>query len=573
MGYLKTGGPWQAPYLGCMKRIRILFILLALGQTVAASEIPTGRLDNPYQVVLQHLYWLQKDTYRPPMSALVMPEGVDSTEAVKRSIQLKQILDGKGLYVHLDNIPRDTDYRDSVTGQTRYVLFPLELPVVYVEERDGSWRYSRETWEAIPQLHRSVYPFGSDRLITLFGKGSQETFMGIARWQWGGILGLVLGLFVLYWILYFLFIPLLRAIFKRIGFYNPEEFRTLQHFDRYFTLLILARLALTGIPALMLPAAINMWLLHGIRIAAWLMVLMMGLRFIDLAFGHLRRMADRTDTPTDNQLLPFLRRGAQAGLWILVLIPVLRLLDVNFTALIAGLSIGGLALALAAQDTVKNLISTLIIFIDHPYRLGNYIKAAGVEGTVVEIGLRSTRMMTIDSSIITIPNSNMINNEITNLGVRQFRLIHFMIGVTYDTDPGRMEAYIHALREMALAHPDTLDEHIMIYLSGLNASSIDIRFRTAILAPDIRTEYQIQEELVMAIIRHARMLGISFAFPSQSVYVEQWPAANGMEEDLPEDREAARRDMVEKLTREWLDRRTKTDSSSLSLREDKPSGS
>ncbi|MBK7344509.1 MAG: mechanosensitive ion channel [Saprospiraceae bacterium] len=109
--------------------------------------------------------------------------------------------------------------------------------------------------------------------------------------------------------------------------------------------------------------------------------------------------------------MPILRKTAQIGLVIVILIPILRLLEVNLTALIAGLSIGGIALALAAQDTVKNLISSALIFFDKPYQIGDYIVAGGVEGTVVEIGFRSTRMMTIDSSIIAVPNSNMINDR------------------------------------------------------------------------------------------------------------------------------------------------------------------
>lgn len=526
--------------------------LIALPGT--GQEVPSGQLENPYQAVFHHLYWLQQDSYRPDRAAQALWPGGDSTANVRRAIQLKQILDGKGLFVRLDRLPRDSSYRDSLSGAHRFTLYPLELPQVYVTLQDGRWRYSPETWQAIPKLHRQVYPWGTDRLVNLFGAFAHRKFLGLETWQWGGLLGLPLILFGLFWLIYALLFPLMRGVFRRFGFYKPEEMRVLKHFDRYICLWLLSRVAILGVPVLLLPPWFNEWLLHGIRIAGWALVLLMGLRFIDLVFSYFMRVAERTESRTDNQILPILRKLTQLLLWILVLIPVLNLLEVNLTALIAGLSIGGLALALAAQDTVKNLISTLLIIVDHPYKLGDYIKAAGVEGTVVEIGFRSTRMMTTDSSIITIPNSNMINDQIVNLGARTFRLIHFMIAVVYGTSPERLEAFIAGLRELALSHPDAIRENVFVYLSDLNSSSIDIRFRVPVLVNDLRSDYQVREELVFGIIRLARSLGIGFAFPSQSLYVEQLPGApspEGSPEPDPDQWPERNRALVEKLTAAW----------------------
>jgi len=535
------------------ERLFILFLLLIPGLALS-QERPSGALDNPYQAVFHHLYWLQPDTYRPDLAAQAIWPGGDSTTNIRRAVQLKQILDGKGLFVRLERLSRDPEYRDSLTTAHRYILFPLELPEVYLTREEGRWRYSPETWKVIPRLHKQVYPLGADRLIGLLGKRATRTFLGIEVWQWTGLLGLPLLLFGLYWIIYAMIFPFGRSLFRRFGFYKPEELQMLHRFDRYVSLWLLCKAAILGIPALMLPPWINVWLLHGIRIAAWAMVLMMGLRFIDLVFSYLMRVAEKTESRTDNQVLPILRKLTQLLIWILVLIPVLHLLEVNLTALIAGLSIGGLALALAAQDTVKNLISTVLIIVDHPYKLGDYIKAAGVEGTVVEIGFRSTRMMTTDSSIITIPNSNMINDQIVNLGARTFRMIHFMIGVTYGTSPDRIEAFIAGLREMALAHPDAMRNDVFVYLSDLNNSSIDIRFRVPILVNDLRSDYQVREELVFGIIRLARTLGVSFAFPSQSIYVEQFPAPADPENPPDAEQEPSsdqHRELIEKLMRAW----------------------
>lgn len=551
-----------------MKRffLLIFFFLPGFHGLLIAQEEPTGTLESPYQTIYHHLYWLQHNHYDPLRAAEALWPGGDSLQRVERAIQLKQIMDGRGLFVRMERLPRDPEYLDSITQIARYVPFPFDLPDIFLVKEEGKWRYSSSTWDLIPRVHREVFPLGADWLVDLFGQYAHQEFLGLDRWQWGGLLGLPVVLFLVFWSIYFLLLPLMRRLIRRFGFYKPDEMRALRHFDRYFSLWILSRLALVAIPLLQLPPGLNGWMLIGVRIAGWIMVLMLGLRFLELLFGYLTRMAESRGSGTDNQILPIVKKLSQFVLWVLVLVPVLRLLDVNLAALIAGLSIGGLALALAAQDTVKNLISTLLILADHPYRVGDYIKAAGVEGTVVEIGFRSTRMMTIDSSIITIPNSNMINDQIVNLGVRRFRLVHFMIGLMYATPPERIEAFIAGLREMALAHPDTLKDQVLIYLHELNASSIDIRFRVPVEVFDIRNDYSVREELVFGIIRMARVVGVQFAFPSQSVYLEQWPAggqpdmqpeapAQGGDQAEAIDRDAHPRELVAALLADWTARR------------------
>jgi MscS family membrane protein len=519
-----------------------------------AQAPPTGLLNNPYQAVYQHLYYLQPDTYQPDKAAEALIAAGDSMERVERAIQLKQILDGMGLFVRMERIPLESNWQDSTSGRDQYVLFPYELPDVFVTLNDGKWEYSLTTWEAIPRLHREVYPFGADRLINAFGKYGGQKFLGLYVWQWLSSGGLILALFLFYWLLFWALLPLIKRIFKRIDLYQPGQSSPLKSMDRYLTLWLVAQLAIMLIPVLFLPPTLNEWLIHGLRIASWILLLFTFLRLLDLIFLFLRGRAALTETTTDEQILPILRKMAQIVVVIMVLIPILRLMEVNLTALIAGLSIGGLALALAAQDTVKNLISTALIFVDHPYQLGDYIIAAGVEGTVVEIGFRSTRIMMIDSSIITIPNNNIINNEITNLGVREFRLIQFMVGVIYSTPPEKIMAFIEGLRKMSSAHPLTQDDRTFVYLNELNSSSIDIRFRAAISADDLRTEYIIREELVLGIIELAHALDISFAFPSQSVYLETTPEKGEAVRPLPADWQERSEKEVQRMLKIWSEK-------------------
>ena len=502
----------------------LIFIFLVSSVSLGGQGLPpTENLESPYQAIYQHLYYLQNDTYDPARSSVALTPVGDSATMAQLAIQLKQILDGNGYFISLEKIPRDPHWRDTLTRSATYTPFPEENALIFVVGQDSLWRYSAETVRAIPGMHSRLFPFGTAHLVNWFGERTESTLLGIYTWQWVGLLLLPVLLFLLYWLIYFLFFPIIRSLAHRYQVDDLTEQRSLQHADRYLTLWLLVNVAVLLIPILQLPVRFNEWALHGLRITGWIFVMMLGLRILDLIFVYLRKAAEKTESKTDDQLVPILRKTAQIGLVIVILIPILRLLEVNLTALIAGLSIGGIALALAAQDTVKNLISSALIFFDKPYQIGDYIVAGGVEGTVVEIGFRSTRMMTIDSSIIAVPNSNMINDQVVNLGLRQYRLVHFMIGVVYSTPAEQIRRFIDALREMAHAHPDTRKDLIFIYLHELNNSSIDIRFRVPVVVPDYEQELIVREELVMGIIELAHEAGISFAFPSQSLYVERFP--------------------------------------------------
>lgn len=506
-----------------MRLILFLSLLFVSVQLAAQGLPPTGALESPYQTIYQHLYYLQPDTYDPAKASEALYPVGDSATMVQLAIQLKQVLDGNGYFMYLEKIPRDPAWRDTLTRSSTYTPFPGENLLIFVSEQDSTWRYSAETVKAIPELHRRLFPLGTDQLVNWFGQRSESSFLGIYSWQWIGLFLLPVFLFLLYWLIYILIFPILRSFAQRYQVDDLTDQRSLQHADRYLTLWILVKVSILVIPILQLPVRVNEWVLHGLRITAWIFVMMLGLRILDLIFVYVRKAAAKTESKTDDQLVPILRKSAQIALVFVILIPILRLLEVNLTALIAGLSIGGIALALAAQDTVKNLISSALIFFDKPYQIGDYIVAGGVEGTVVEIGFRSTRMMTIDSSIITVPNSNMINDQVVNLGLRQYRLVHFMIGVVYSTPADQIKRFIDSLREMAHAHPDTRKDLIFIYLHELNNSSIDIRFRVPVVVPDFKNELIVREELVMGIIELAHEAGISFAFPSQSLYVESFP--------------------------------------------------
>lgn len=481
-------------------------------------------LSSPYHAAYTHLHFLQSDTYRPDRSARVMLGVKDAKEAQDLAVKLKQVFDGNGLNVNLESIPEDPDFRDSVSGKHIYVLFPAELPEVYLEKTGDNWYYSSATIEEIPILHKKIYPFGSDLLVNLIPpKYGDLRFLGLAVWQYAGFLLLVL----ITWIIHFILSRLLRPVVQRVtksrvytATVPPKLIFSVARITSIW-LLILAWKWI--VPLLLLPIGWVEVIMLLIRIGATILFMALGLKVLEIVILYLKKYAAGTSTQLDNQLVPIMKRILQLVLIFAALIQILRLLDVNVTALIAGVSIGGLAIALAAQDTVKNLIGSAMIFFDRPFQIDDWIIGDTFEGKVVEVGFRTTRIQLLDSSIVAVPNGNIANISVRNLGVRTARLLDTKLGITYGTPPHKIEWFIRGLKEIILAHPNTLKEGYRVFLSDLGASSINIMYRATIQTDDFGEELQVKEELYLAAIRLAALLGVEFAFPTSTIHVESFP--------------------------------------------------
>lgn len=521
------------------------FFLLApaclLGQR---AETPEIKLDNPYNSMYVHLHFLQQKTFAPDSSAKALDIGEATPEvARRRAIQLKQILDGKGLYVRFGQIPQDSNYYDSTARRAVYIPFPEALPEVYLEKRDSFWLYSPETVSSIPHLHKAIYPFGADFLLNLFPQFGQTKVLGFAIWQLSGIVIMI----VLAFLIHFLLSRALNPIVKRLS--SSRLYPSLvapslvKRIAQLLSVWIIVRILKIFIPALQFePEA----LISAVRIAnivSTLLVMLIALRVLDILMLYFYQLTQRTENKLDEQVVPILKRSLQAVIILWAIFQALNLLEVNVTALIAGVSIGGLAIALAAQDTVKNLIGSAMIFVDKPFQIGDFIDLGGFSGTVEEVGFRTTRIRKSDSSLVAVPNGVIANQSITNLGVRVYRLFQTQLGITYNTPPERIELFTDSLKQLILSHPNTQKEGYYVHLSSLADSSLSIMFRAPLQVPDYGTELRVKEELLLAILRIAESLDINFAFPSSSIYVESMPS--GQTEQPTEELSPAER--VQKL--------------------------
>ena len=219
------------------------------------------------------------------------------------------------------------------------------------------------------------------------------------------------------------------------------------------------------------------------------------------------------------------------GLRLLTIIAAIAILIVGADqiglpaySVVAGLGVGGLAVALAGQQTLANLLGSVIIMLEKPFSIGQWIKVDDVEGTVEDVGFRSTRIRTFHDSLVTIPSSQLVSSTIDNFDRRHRREIKTVLGLTYDTPPDKLEAFVLAVRELLAANPDVRKDNIQVAFYDFGPSSLDILVKCLLRAPDRLAELAERERIMLAILNLAEAQGVRFAFPTQTLHVESLPS-------------------------------------------------
>jgi MscS family membrane protein len=245
-----------------------------------------------------------------------------------------------------------------------------------------------------------------------------------------------------------------------------------------------------------------------------------------LLAAHFIALTKTTDTKVDDILVPMVSRALKIVTIAFGLLFVAQNLNIDITSLLAGLGLGGLAFALAAKDTVANLFGSLTVLIDRPFQIGDWVVIGSHEGTVEEIGFRSTRIRTFYNSKITVPNSNLVNVPVDNLGARRFRRVKCMISIEYDTLPEKIEAFCEGIRELIRRHPYTRKDYYMVYFNEFADSSLNILLYAFHITPDWATELRERHRLFVDIVRLAKQLEIGFAFPTRTLHVASVPPSS-----------------------------------------------
>jgi MscS family membrane protein len=273
-----------------------------------------------------------------------------------------------------------------------------------------------------------------------------------------------------------------------------------------------------GIHTLVLPPVVGEWLGHALHFlliltGAWLVT-----RLLDALHNqYLAPLAQKSATDLDDQLLPILRKGTKIVIWTVGIVVALNNAGYDVGALIAGLGIGGLALAMAAKDTVSNVFGGFTIFTDRPFRLNDRVKVGGFDGFIREIGVRSTRLQTLDGTMVTIPNATFSDSAVENISLEPTHKVTTNLGLTYDTTPAEMQQAMEILREVATTTTG-LDTTFNVAFNAFGDSALNIVF-----VYFIRKEANIlgtTSAVNMAILERFNAAGLEFAYPTRTIYTK-----------------------------------------------------
>ncbi len=513
-----------------MKRL-VLFFLMISSVILNAQESVDVNLSSPNATIYTHLYFLQPDSYQiEKASKVILPNA--TLDAEKAVVMLKQILDGRGLFVNFNNIPKSTNYKDSLANNTahKFVLFPDKMPLISVEKVGGKWYYSAETMRNLEEIYNDVFPWYVLKLEELIPNVGHKKIFEIEVWKF-------IGLFILLLLSY-----LLHVIFKRIIYFvlqkihnrivknsGVEIAKVLKKLAHPISLLLALSFVEKIFPSLLFGLEINTGVLLGLDIAETVFWIYVFLKLVQVVMHVYAEFTERTHGKLDDQLVPILNNFLTGIVIFGGVLKMLTLFGIDATTVIAGASIGGLAVALASQDTVKNLIGTFMIFLDKPFHIGDWIEAGEVVGSVEEVGFRSSRIRAVDTSIYQIPNSKLSELVINNKGLRLYRRYNTKLGLRYDTPPELIEAFVKGLRELIIAHPETRTESYNVEFTGFGDSALLIMVNVYFKSLEWGTEQSSKHRLHMAIVKLAKNLGVDFAFPSSSLIIEQFPEKNGLD--------------------------------------------
>ena len=431
----------------------------------------------------------------------------------------------KTALVNLDDIP------NRETGNA-YLFKQYDSGSIRIQRvEDGRWLFSPATIAALPAI---VDELATKKTLKFDDPGSSylpwhiqfrqqlpqplrtRSFL-LENWKWLGILfAIALGFIADKLASFFLqhFIKQFRRTTQL-----PALKETPDDLLRPLAMLVMTGIWWAGLNLLSLPNQAMVILLVAVKILAGFAGVWGAYRLVDLVTLFLRYKADQTDTKVDDVLVPLISKTLKVFVTVIGITFVASNLNLNVSSLLASLGLGGLAFALAAKDVVQNLFGSITVILDRTFHTGDWIIVNDIEGSVEEVGLRSTRVRTFYDSLVTVPNAVFITAKVDNMGQRRYRRLKCNIALTYDTPPDKIEAFCEGVRELIRLHPYMRKDYYHVYLNSLGASSLDVLVYVFWETPDWATELRERQRFLLDILRLAKVQKVDMAFPTQTLHL------------------------------------------------------
>jgi len=551
---------------------KIVFLFLFIGLNLFAQKKEKVDLSTPNSTLFTHINYLMPENYDLVKSAATV-RGLPAGEAQFVAKRIKEILDGNGLIIDFSEVPIDANYIDTVDfgvrtlehNENRYAPFPVRLPEIYIEKYGKNWYFSEETVENLDKVYKKTFPIEFSWFNEKFPEFFKTTINDVLIWKPIAVLLTIIICIILFYVLEPIMFFVLR-LFQRIFFRKISDGKTMEvlhELAKPIVFIVIIRFIKKVLPSLQM-VKLNALLLTGLKIAEtvfWIFVVLKLLKVV-LNFYHEYKAEEKTKL--DRQLAPILNKVLQGIIVLIGFLHILTLFGVDPATVLAGASIGGVAVAFAAQDSVKNLIGTMVIFLDKPFQLDDWIEFGGVEGSVERVGFRSTKIRAADTTVYQVPNSKISEADINNKGLRVFRRYTTEVGVRYDTPPELLEAFVEGIKKLIALHPSTKSQSYNVDFISFGSSSLNIMVNVYFKGLDWGQEQESKHILHMGIVRLAAALGVEFAFPSTTMMIEQFPGQESLAPKYVTDKAAIDK-QIKIISDDFDDREHRMDPNASSL--------
>lgn len=478
-------------------------------------------LANPQRAVHTFLHWQQAGHKNPDhvIKTMKLAEG-DREEKIELASQLLKVLDARGLLIDYERIPTNPNFTDSLSGLPQYILFS-SLPEVYLTKTaQNEWVFSEATVQTIPDLYQNTFSSWFTFVVDNLPEWAHNEFMGIMIWQYMAVfLWLLAGLILMKIFTFFLDNYVRRVAQKTKITWDDDLLDGIEKPSGYIFLFTFYFITYSN---LQFSVSISHFLSMALEIALSAAFVWLFYNLAEVFSKYLGVITAKTETELDDQLVPLIRKTLRFFVVVMGIIAILQNNGYNVASLIAGLGIGGLAIALAARETLANFFGSITIFVDRPFKVGDWIKTGDVEGTVEEVGFRSTRIRTFYNSLVSVPNSSVANTDIDNLGMRKYRRLKTVLNLTYSTTPEQMESFVEGIKAIVKANKHFRQDMYEVHFNSFGAHSLDVLVYVFFDVPDWSTELQQRHNFFLEVLRLAKEVGVEFAFPTQTLHMDSF---------------------------------------------------
>jgi MscS family membrane protein len=441
------------------------------------------------------------------------PDDYKKIKGIELASQLLEIIDSVENF-HVEDAP------ESTVGEP-YKVFQSQIgEIVIAKTPSGEWHFTQETVNSIPLIIGSIdeqnNTLGSATLTHSDSIGSQirdqmptelkQKLLSLERWQWLGLIALFIIAVIIGQLAKIIFSWLLGKILrKRFEFLTEENIKTISAPVALLAFVLIVRL---GLRAIALTQNSLGFLRSAMFVLTAIAIIWLAYRIIDTIATRLQQRAIESKQQLDDLFIPFISAIVRIGIVVIGLIIVAENLNFNVTGLIAGLGIGGIAIALASQETVSNFFGSLVLMIERPFMPEDRVSINGVDGTVREVGIRSTKILTEDNSLVTMPNSTVAKSNIINQGVEHYRNWIMNLAVSQTNGMEKIKSFSAGIEEIIKNSSSLNNEIFNVHIYDITFPALILRIEVNFKTDNFDFELKARQEFITEVLLLADKLKI-----------------------------------------------------------------